>query len=70
VDKLGKTPETMGIDLGISCVDRSVLPVDIPIYQGFWGYPPVCKKYLPTIFGKFKAEAFSRFRFKCLDCGE
>jgi hypothetical protein len=44
--------------------------VDIRIYQGFWEFGPVCKKNLATIFGKFKAEAFSRFRFKCLDCGE
>jgi hypothetical protein len=44
--------------------------VDIPIYQGFSVFGPVCKKYLPTIFGKFKAEAFLRFRFKGLDCGE
>jgi hypothetical protein len=51
-------------------VDSLVLPVDIPIYQGFWGFGPVCKKYFQTIFGKFKAEAFSRFRPKCLDCGE
>jgi hypothetical protein len=51
-------------------VDSLVLPVDIPIYQGFWVFAPVCKKYLPTIFGMFKAEAFLRFRFKGLDCGE
>jgi hypothetical protein len=51
-------------------VDSLVLPVDIPVYQGFSGLGPVCKKYLPAIFGKFKAEAFLRFRFKCLDCGE
>jgi hypothetical protein len=52
----------MGIDLGISCVDRSILPVDIPIYQGFWGYLPVCKKYLPTIFGKTKTKVFPNLR--------
>jgi hypothetical protein len=51
-------------------VESLVLPVDIPIYQGFWGFGPVCKKFSPTIFGKFKAEASLRFRFKCLDCGE
>jgi hypothetical protein len=39
----------MGIQLGISCVDSLVLPVDIPIYQAFWGFEPVCKKYLQTI---------------------
>jgi hypothetical protein len=50
VDKLGKTAETMGIWLGISCVDSLVLSVDIPIYQGFWQILPVGKKYLPTIF--------------------
>lgn len=52
MDKLGKTHETMGIQLGISCVDSLVLPVDIPIYQGFWGFEPVCKKYLKTIFSQ------------------
>jgi hypothetical protein len=45
VDKLGKTAETMGIQLGISCVDSQVLPVDILIYQGFFGFEPVGKKY-------------------------
>jgi hypothetical protein len=50
VDKLGKTAETMGIWLGISCVNILVLSVDILIYQGFWQILPVGKKYLPTIF--------------------
>jgi hypothetical protein len=50
VDKLGKTAETMGIWLGISCVENRDLSVDIPVYQGFWETSPVGKKYLPTIF--------------------
>jgi hypothetical protein len=52
----------MGIQLGISCVDSIALPVDIPIYQGFWGSKPVCKKYLPTIFSKTKAKVFPYLR--------
>jgi len=64
----------MGIQLGISCVDSLVLPVDIPIYQGFWGFEPVCKKYLQTIFGKTKAKAILclrlSFSLTFLRCGE
>jgi len=59
VDKLGKTAETMGIWLGISCVDSRCLSVDILIYQGFWLNLPVGKKYLPIIFRlvlKFRLE--------------
>ena len=50
MDKLGKTAETMGIWLGISCVDSLVMSVDILIYQGFWVILPVGKKYFQTIF--------------------
>jgi hypothetical protein len=55
-------------------VDSLVLPVDIPIYQGFWGFEPVCKKYLQTISGKTKAKAIFclrlSFLLSFLRCGE
>ena len=47
---MGKTAETMGILLGISCGASASLPVDIPIYQGFCCPKPVCRKFLANYF--------------------
>jgi hypothetical protein len=50
VDNMGKTPKTMGISLGISCGVVTIMPVDMPFYQGLFSPRAVGKKYLANYF--------------------
>jgi len=58
VDNVGKTAETMRILLGISCGASASLPVDIPIYQGFYCPKPVCRKFLANYFSAWPIGQF------------
>jgi len=50
VDNMGKTAESMGISLGISCGFGFILVVNIAFYQGFCCPMAVCRKYFRTFF--------------------